>query len=238
MKSPTIMSTQGIGAANGVKMLVYGRAGRGKTTLCATCPNPIIFSAESGLLALSDHQLPYVEVKTVDDLTDLYNWCKSSSEARQFQTICIDSLSEIGEVVLSNAKAQKVNGKLIDPRQAYGLLIEQMTKTIRAFRDLPGFHVYMSAKQEFNKDETTGVMMNGPSMPGAKLSQQLPYFFDEVFQLDIGKLAPNPSVPGDTGQSYRFLRTQPDFQNDAKDRSGRLDPIEEPHLGKIIQKIA
>lgn len=220
-----IKSTLGIGAANGVKMLVYGKAGRGKTTLCATCPNPIIFSAESGLLALSNYQLPYVEIKTIKDLTDAFDWARDSKEARQFQTLCLDSLSEIAEVVLSNAK-----GQVKDPRQAYGELIEKMTMTIRAFRDLPGYHVYMSAKQEATKDDLTGIVLNGPSMPGSKLGQQLPYFFDEVFQLDIGK---DPA----TQKDYRFLRTQPDFANDAKDRSGRLDPVEYPDLGHIINKI-
>lgn len=225
-----LRSTQGIGAVNGVKMLVYGKAGRGKTTLCATCPAPIILSAESGLLALSNYNLPYAEIRTVDDLTEAFNWAQSSKEARQFQTICIDSISEIGEVVLANAKAQKVNGKLIDPRQAYGLLIDQMSTTIRAFRDLPGFHVYVSAKQEMIKDEQTGITLNGPSMPGTKLGPALPYHFDEVFHLDIGR-------DQATQKDYRFLRTQPDFQNDAKDRSGKLDAIEFPDLGNIIRKI-
>lgn len=220
-----IMSTYGIGAANGVKMLVYGKAGRGKTTLCATCPNPIIFSAESGLLALTNHQLPYAEIRTIKDLQDAFDWARDSAEARQFKTLCLDSLSEIAEVVLSNAK-----GQVKDPRQAYGELIEKMTMTIRSFRDLPGYHVYMSAKQEAVKDDLSGVVLNMPSMPGSKLGQQLPYFFDEVFQLDIGK---DPA----TQQTYRYLRTQPDFQNDAKDRSGRLDPIEYPDLGNVIKKI-
>lgn len=225
-----LKSTYGIGATNGVKMLVYGKAGRGKTTLCATAPNPIILSAESGLLALSQWQLPYIEIKTIDDLTEAFNWCQDSAEANQFQTICLDSISEIAEVVLTNAKSQKVNGKLIDPRQAYGLLIDQMSATIRAFRDLPHKHVYVSAKQEMVKDDATGITMNGPSMPGTKLGPALPYFFDEVFQLEIGK-------DQNTQQSYRYLRTQPDFSNDAKDRSGRLDPIESPDLGNIINKI-
>lgn len=225
-----LKSTQGIGAVNGVKMLVYGKAGRGKTTLCATCPAPIILSAESGLLALSNYNLPYAEIRTVDDLTEAFNWAQSSKEARQFQTICIDSISEIGEVVLANAKSQKVNGKLIDPRQAYGLLIDQMSTTIRAFRDLPGFHVYVSAKQEAIKDDQTGIVLNGPSMPGTKLGPALPYHFDEVFHLDIGR-------DQATQKDYRFLRTQPDFQNDAKDRSGKLDAIEYPDLGNIIRKI-
>lgn len=220
-----IMSTYGIGAKNGVKMLVYGKAGRGKTTLCATAPNPIVFSAESGLLALSNYQVAYAEIRTIKDLQDAFAWAQTSAEAKQFQTLCLDSLSEIAEVVLTNAK-----GQVKDPRQAYGELIEKMSMTIREFRDLPGFHVYMSAKQEMVKDEATGVALNMPSMPGSKLGQSLPYFFDEVFQLDIGK---DPA----TQQTYRYLRTQPDFQNDAKDRSGRLDPIEYPDLGNIIKKI-
>lgn len=220
-----IMSTYGIGAKNGVKMLVYGKAGRGKTTLCATAPNPIVFSAESGLLALSNYQVAYAEIRTIKDLQDAFAWAQSSTEARQFQTLCLDSLSEIAEVVLSNAK-----GQVKDPRQAYGELIEKMSMTIREFRDLPGYHVYMSAKQEMVKDDASGVALNMPSMPGNKLGQSLPYFFDEVFQLDIGK---DPA----TQQTYRYLRTQPDFQNDAKDRSGRLDPIEYPDLGNIIKKI-
>ena len=33
-------------SANGVKALVYGQAGAGKTTLAATMPHPIILSAE------------------------------------------------------------------------------------------------------------------------------------------------------------------------------------------------
>lgn len=225
-----IQNTRGVGVRQGVKMLTYGGAGRGKTTLCSTAPSPIILSAESGLLSLAGFDLPYIEINTVDDLTAAYNWCVGSQEARQFQTVCLDSLTEIGEVVLANAKAQTK-----DPRQAYGELIDKMGNTIRAFRDIPGYHVYMSAKQETTKDDHTGVTTTGPSMPGAKLGPSLPYMFDEVFYLGIGEM-PDPNNPG-ARLTYRYLQTQPDFQNVAKDRSGRLEDIEEPHLGKIIDKI-
>lgn len=219
-----IRSTQGFGAAQGVKILVYGLAGRGKTTLCATCPNPLILSAESGLLSLADFNLPYLEINTIQDLRDIYNWLRSSQEPRrQFQTICLDSISDIAETVLADKKA-----KVKDGRMAYGEMIDDMHKVIKQFRDLSGYNIYMSAKQERMKNEVTGVIMNVPMMPGAKLGQALPYFPDEVFQLDIEGTGP---------QSYRFLRTQPDFMNDAKDRSGKLNPVEEPHLGKIINKI-
>lgn len=219
-----IQSTQGYGARQGVKMLVYGLAGRGKTTLCATCPSPIILSSESGLLALAKQNLPYLEVKTLQDMRDYYAWAKSSSECRKnFQTLCLDSISDIGEVVLADAKK-----KVKDGRMAFGEMIDQMSALIKEFRDLPGYHVYMSAKQERVKVEATGMLINQPMMPGNKLGQAMPYFPDLVMQLDIEGQGPN---------SYRLLRTQPDYMNDAKDRSGDLDPIEEPHLGKIIQKI-
>lgn len=38
--------------SQGVKMLVYGASGSGKTGLCATLPAPLIISAEGGLLRL------------------------------------------------------------------------------------------------------------------------------------------------------------------------------------------
>lgn len=219
-----IQSTQGFGAKQGVKILVYGLAGRGKTTLCATCPTPIILSAESGLLSLASFNLPYIQIDTIQDLREAYQWFRSSDEPRKmFETICLDSISDIAETVLADKKA-----KVKDGRMAYGEMIDDMHKVIKQFRDLPGYHVYMSAKQERVKNDATGVVMNVPMMPGSKLGQALPYFPDEVFQLDI---------EGTGAQSYRFLRTQPDFMNDAKDRSGKLNPMEEPHLGKIINKI-
>jgi hypothetical protein len=209
---------------HGVKMMVYGRAGTGKTTLCSTAPNPIILSAESGLLSLRNFKLPFIEVKDYASLVEAYTWAKTSKEAAQFQTLCVDSVSEIAEVILNEAKRTNK-----DPRKAYGDVLTQTLALVRDFRDIPGKHVLITAKQEYNKDDSTGITMFGPSMPGAKLGQQLPYYFDQLFQMTIYK-APD-------GQGYRALRTRPDFQNEAKDRSGRLDEFEPPDLGAIIKKV-
>lgn len=217
-------TTDQAAAIQGIKVLIYGRAGMGKTTLCATAPRPLILSAESGLLSLRRHQIPVATIRTVDDLTEAHRWCMQSNEAKGFDTICIDSISEIGEVVLANAKKQ-----VKDPRQAYGELIEKMMNAIKAFRDLPMKHVYMAAKMEPSKDEMTGIIKYGPSMPGSKLGPQLPYLFDEVFRLDIGKTP--------QGEEYRFLQTQPDLQHEAKDRSGCLAAVEKPDLTHVFNKI-
>ena len=209
--------------ANGVKLLVYGAAGAGKTTLIRTLPRPVIISAEAGLLSLVGEDLPYVEVSNMAELKDAYAWAAGSEEAKHFESIAIDSLSEVAEVVLNHEK--KVAK---DPRQAYGAMQEQMTDIIRAFRDLPGRNVYMSAKCEKATDEM-GRVSYAPSMPGNKTGQQLPYFFDEVLALRVEKDA--------DGNPQRALMCAPDGLWTAKDRSGRLDAWEAPDLGAVIRKI-
>lgn len=210
-------------AANGIKMLVHGQAGIGKTCLCASLPNPIIISVESGLLSLAGLDIPAIEVKTLDDLSEVYDWISGSEEARIYESVCLDSISEIAEIILADEK-----GKEKDPRKAYGNMQDIMMDRIRSFRDLPGRNVYMSAKQERIQDENNRLLF-GPSMPGQKLAQQLPYLFDEIFAYQI--------VKDQNGVPQRILLTQPDGISQAKDRSGKLDMWEEPDLGKIINKI-
>lgn len=209
---------------NGVKILVYGESGVGKTTLCATAPAAIILSAESGLLSLGGFRIPVIKIEKFEDLNEAFKWVTESKDAAQFQTICLDSVTEIAEVVLANAKKSAK-----DPRQAYGELIDKMNVVIKGFRDIPGKNVYMSSKMEYTKDELTGAMKYGPMMPGSKLGQQLPYLFDEVFRLGVFKTTKN--------EQYRALVTQPELQYVAKDRSGKLDAIEQPNLAHIISKI-
>jgi phage nucleotide-binding protein len=204
-------------------LLIYGPAGAGKTSATRTLPNPFILSAEGGLLSIRDADLPYVEIASMADLHEAYAWLVGSDEAKAYQSVALDSISEIAEVVLnSEKKATK------DPRQAYGAMQEQMADLIRAFRDLPGKHVYMSAKLDKSQDEM-GKILYAPSMPGNKTGQMLPYFFDEVLALRVEKDA--------DGNPVRVLQCQPDGAWLAKDRSGALDMWEEPHLGALIKKI-
>ena len=218
------VKTTGSLAANGTKMLVYGQAGAGKTSLVKSLPSPIVLSAEGGLLSIQDADLPYIEIGSMDDLREAYTWLTSSSEAAPYKSVALDSISEIAEVVLG---AEKKSAK--DPRQAYGAMQEQMSEIIRAFRDLPGRHIYMSAKLEKTQDEM-GRVLYAPSMPGNKTGQALPYFFDEVLALRVEKDA--------DGATQRALMCDGDGLWLAKDRSGKLDAWEAPDLGAIIAKIS
>ena len=217
------VKTTGSLAANGVKVLVYGQAGAGKTSLIKTLPSPIVLSAEGGLLSIQDADLPFIEIASMTDLQEAYKWLTESDDAKAYKSVALDSISEIAEVVLN---AEKKATK--DPRQAYGAMQEQMADIIRAFRDLPGRHVYMSAKLEKTQDEM-GRVLYAPSMPGNKTGQALPYFFDEVLALRVEK--------DGEGNTQRALMCDSDGLWLAKDRSGKLDMWEAPDLGAIIAKM-
>jgi len=218
----SVKRTGDVSAVN-VRLLVYGAAGAGKTSLIPTLPAPLVLSAEGGLLSIKGADVPFIEIKSMEDLKEAYQWLTESEEAAQFQSVALDSISEIAEVVLT---AEKATAK--DPRQAYGALQDQMQMIIRAFRDLPGKQVYFSAKMEKSQDEM-GRMLYAPSMPGNKLAQMLPYFFDEVLALRVERDA--------EGAIQRALMCESDGLWSAKDRSGALAAWEPADLGAVIGKI-
>ncbi len=218
-----LKSTKGL-HAHGVKCLVYGHAGAGKTSLIPTLPAPIVLSAEGGLLSIADAEVPYIEIGSMADLMEAYQWLTESADAKGFQSVALDSISEIAEVVLAEELKRNKDG-----RAAYGELNTVMAGMIRAFRDLPGKHVYFTAKCEKAQDET-GKMLYAPSMPGKSLTQSLPYFFDLVMALRVEKDA--------EGQTHRMLMTDSDGTWQAKNRAaGKLEMWEAPDLGAIINKI-
>lgn len=223
----------------GVKLAVYSPAGMGKTVLAATLPDPVMLSAESGTLSIKKsnlerlfgvgnptitYDMPIIIVSTIADLEDAFRYLAGSHEARGFRSVALDSLSEIAEVVLNAALA-----KAKDPRQAYGELQDRMSVLIRGYRDLHGKNVYMSCKMGSSKDDVTGLTRFTSMMPGNKLPQQVPYFFDEFFAYRTGRTP--------EGKEFRYLQTHPCMQYEGKDRSGVLNQMEYPHLGNIISKI-
>lgn len=217
-----ILNTQDV-QVSGIKMLVYGEAGAGKTTLISTLPNPIVLSAEAGLLSLRKYNIPYIQITSLEELYEAFEYLTTDPEGLKFESIALDSISEIGEVILSAEKKKNADG-----RQAYGKLSEQLGDLIRGFRDIPGRNVYFSAKMEKMAD-STGSLLFSASVPGNKTAQSLPYFFDEVFALRMST--------NEEGKTDRMLQCSPDGLWSAKDRSGALNKWEVPDLGKIINKI-
>lgn len=233
-----VMSDQ-IAVSTGVKILIYSEAGIGKTSLVATLPRPILISAESGLLSLQpanldrmwgasgmpySTQIPTIQIDTLQDLEDAYNWIVHQDNDKYFDSVAIDSITEIAEKCLAHFKPLNK-----DPRKAYGEMQEHMIDIVKKFRDLSNKHVYISAKLGKDKDEVSGMTLYGPSMPGKQVGPALPYLFDEVFRYLV--------LQQTDGSLHRVLQTKRDISSDAKDRSGTLEQYEFPHLGYIINKI-
>lgn len=220
---PLKFTTTKDAAQRGIKVLVYGPAGIGKTVLASTAPSPIILSAEAGLLSLKGHNIPVIEIASYKDLLEAFQWLTTSPDAKPFKTVCLDSLTEIAEQVLSSEKESAR-----DVRQAYGELMDKVQRLVKDFRDLDGLNVYFSCKEE-RKTDDTGITRILPAMPGSKLGGQLPYYFDQVLHYEI--------VHDANGNPFRALRTAANFNCEAKDRSGALEELEEPNLGKLFNKI-
>lgn len=218
-----VQNTSEIKMDYGVKVCLFGESGIGKTRSFATAPNPLILSAESGLLSLRKEKIAYIDISTYKQLIEAYQWVMQSQEAKKYQTLGLDSLSEIAETVLGE-ELKKSN----DPRRAYGEMQQQMYRLIRNFRDIQGKHVVMVAKQMLVDVGLTKCA--AALMPSEKLQAQLPYFFDLVLHMYVGA---DPT----TGKSYTAIHTQSSVNWQAKDRSGTLDAIEYPHLGNIFKKV-
>lgn len=219
-----IHSTRTVGEIAYINAIIYGQSGIGKTVLCGTAPNPLILSAEDGLLSLAGQDIDFVKITKFSELINVYNEItKALKEGeRLYETVCFDSLSEVAEVVLAEGKKE-----VRDPRQAYGTMAEEIVAMVRKFKKLP-MHCIFIAKQGRIEDGLTGKQSYGPAFPGQVLPNNIPYLIDLVLAMRMGK---------HEGKEYRYIQTAPDIQYEAKDRSGALALKEPPDLTAMITKI-
>ena len=228
MTDPLIKSVDHYINKSGVKALVYGRSAVGKTRLVLTCQKVIMLSAEGGLRSLAGNNIAtYPPITTLAELITAYNWLyDNKGAAAQFQTVYIDSLTEIAEVILNTSKDKFKDGRLAY-QDAYDIVFN---KAIRKFRDLPNKNVIFTAKEDYEKDNVTGIQSFMPAMPSKAMRAELPYFFDNVFRMVA-------FTDATTGSTYSALQCGIDQYSFAKDRSGTLDHWERPDLTAIFNKM-
>ena len=212
---------------NRVVVLVYGKSGVGKTRLIRTAPKPLIISTEKKLLSLRRDNIPLLKVATLDEIDEVLNLLEHDERFQRFETICLDSISDMAERILDSEKQRNK-----DKRAAYGALYDEMIIRIKRFRDLERFHIYFSAKEERLVDDTglETITSYQPSTPGSKLGAQLPYVLDEVFRYMVGR--------NKDGKTVKWLSTCEEPEHAGKDSSGALDRRERPDLTAIFNKIA
>jgi phage nucleotide-binding protein len=209
----------------GAKILVYGEAGSGKTTLCSTAPGKILMiSAEAGLLSIKDSKnVDAIEVKEAHEVMEIHDQLKSG--ALKYDTVCLDSISEISEVML---EAELARHK--DPRKAYGLVKSSVVNVMRSYRDL---HMHVLFLAKMSKQNVDNTMIYEPLMVGTKLGQEIMYLFDEVLVLRVAEEQGENDEPVYT----RWLQTSTHDGFTAKDRSGKLETYEPTNATDIIAKL-
>lgn len=226
-----IQTTLGAGVDR-LSCLIYGAAGAGKTSLAATTgalDKTLVLSAEAGLLPLRHYNIKHVEITGARKLFDVLEWLERSGKAGKLEGrwIILDSISEIAERLLRELKTTPLaNGKMPDPRQAYGEVQDQILEAMKRFRDLP-CHTVFIAKMERVEDGDRRLVY-GPALPGKKLAGASVYEFDLVLAMRLDR---------GTDGVRRWLQTEADGRYEAKDRSGALSPEEPADLGTIARKI-
>lgn len=183
--------------------LLYGRSGIGKTVALSTAPNPFIISAENGLGSIIDREIPYSQVSSLTELQDCYRWLTKTPEGLEYETICIDSLSAVCDFVYTDCRERVGSQATV----LYPELRLAVIPIIRAFCRLPRH--FIATAHETHKVTQQGIVA-GPSVNGGKLTEELPYLFDQVFHYTMDF------------KDKRTVLTDANLGGIAKDRSGKL----------------
>ncbi len=211
---------------NGLKIALYGESGVGKTWQISTLDSPFIISSEKGLLTLSSlgMDIPYVEISSLKDLQEAREYLNSDEYYDAYNTLVIDSVTEIADIILQKEKENTKDG-----RQAYGSAQDQVIRELREFFNIEEKDIVMIFKSGRVEDQDTLRTSYIPIAVSDKFSSRIPYLFDEVLALRVRK--------DSEGQITRYIQAFNDGNYSCKDRSGQLYPEEEASLGEIIRVI-
>jgi len=103
-----------------IKMLIYGQAGIGKTTISLSAPSPLLFDFDGGINRVNyAHIKDTVQIEKYDDLLEVIN----KEDLSSYETLVIDTggkcLDRMAEYIIhANPKLGKANGSLT--LQGYG----------------------------------------------------------------------------------------------------------------------
>jgi hypothetical protein len=249
-------------ATRGAKALIVGPTGVGKTSLLRTLdPTETLFvDIEAGDLAVADVAIDTFRPRTWPQCVDLAVYLAGANPAvpanaiysdahldavidqfdapperlAQYRTFFIDSITAAGRLCFAWSSQQpeafsERSGKR-DLRGAYGLHAREMCAWLLHLQQARAVNVVFlgileSVVDDFNRTE------HRLQMEGSRTSRELPAVVDQVITMNWIKF-------GEDAPIRAFVCTSPNqWHYPAKDRSGRLGPIEQPHLGKLFDKL-
>ncbi|MBZ0226844.1 MAG: ATP-binding protein, partial [Bauldia sp.] len=152
----------------------------------------------------------------------------------RYDTVFIDSITVAGRLCFQWCKGQpeafsEKTGKP-DVRGAYGLHGREMIAWLTHLQHTRAKNVWFVGILDEKLDDFNRRIFQ-PQIDGSKTGLELPGIVDEVLTM--------AEIKDDAGAPYRafICQTINQWNFPAKDRSGRLDLIEEPHLGRLMAKI-
>jgi hypothetical protein len=240
-------------------MLVCGPTGVGKTSLLRTLDSAstLFVDIEAGDICVSDLAVDTFRPRTWPQCRDLavvlagpnpavpadavyseahYNAAVAElGSPKQYDTFFIDSLTAVGRLCFAWASQQpeafsERSGKR-DLRGAYGLHAREMVAWLMCLQQARAVNVVFlgileTVTDDYNRTE------HRLQLEGARTGRELPAVVDQVITYDWINF-------GDGVLTRAFICTTPNpWQFPAKDRSGQLEQIEQPDLGKLFAKLS
>jgi len=247
---------------SGAKILLIGPSGVGKTSTLRTLSaemraSTAVFDIEAGLIAVSDLQFASVRPRTWDDCRNLacilggpnpalpatatyseahFNELMKDDELAKlasYTTLFIDSLTGAGRLCFTWAEQQPeafTDRGRKDLRAIYGLHARSMIGWLTQLQHARERTVIFTAVLERNTDELN-ISTWQPQIEGSKTGRELPAIVDEIITMTWVDF-------GDRKPVRAFVCTNPNpWGYPAKDRSGRLEQLEPPNVGALLEKL-
>ena len=208
----------------GIKAIVYGAPGTGKTPFLMSAPNPVHAFSEPGLRSVSESMHPGYIIDSYAKQLDYVTWACGSQEARQFEVKTFDSFTQIAEIILEEESRDNKNP---NPKSWYGEMSKKVMKLLNMIYFAPALHAVMICKEGMI-ELPDGNKRFGPFFPGQDLGIKVPHLFDSVWRME--------SVKDAKQVQHQVVRTQGNFTAIARDRNGRKNPQTgswEPNLAEL-----
>lgn len=218
MQASDLKPARDFAKAFGVKSICFGPPGSAKTPTVNTAPRPVLLATEPGLLSMRNSNVPTWIAPTTAKIDEFFKWFELSAEAKNFDTLAVDSISQMCDISLVDAKKKHTHGL-----QQYGAMAEYVYPYLERLYFMPQKHMFLIAKEE-----TTDIGIRRPYFPGKVLATQVPHKYDCIL-----RLAKVP-IPG-VGEKLAF-QCNGTYDVVARNRFGTLADFEPPDIGELIKK--
>jgi len=207
--------------------ILYGPSGSGKTFSLSTLPESetLILAVEKGLRTLTEiaPNIDVVQIDAINDMREAFEFLNSGEHGYNY--VAVDSLSELSDIALDEAKERSKDG-----RKHYSEMADIITAIIKSFESLPQTVIFTAQEERVNQEDA-GILdyVIAPSIPGRKFAQKVPYKLDFVFCLR--------THANEDGDVDRRIQTGMHGDYLAKARSQNLDIFESSDWQEIFEKL-